>query len=91
MEASRNRIGGPVEQVLLYCFHYDPTTGRYSVAILNLVRGAGIVTLFVLGGFVVTAVRREKRCTKRTVVSNHRGERERAVGGGGGGAPPHIK
>jgi len=52
VEASANHIGSPTDQVLLYCFHYDPATGKYSANILNLVRVGGALTLLVLGGMV---------------------------------------
>jgi protein SCO1 len=45
VEASANRIGSPVDQLLLYCYHYDPATGKYGMAIMNVVRVAGALTL----------------------------------------------
>lgn len=60
MGASDERIGSPVEQVLLYCFHYDPSTGKYTLAVLNLVRGGAIVTLAALMAFIVVASRRTR-------------------------------
>jgi protein SCO1/2 len=45
VEAGQGRIGSVVDQVLLYCFHYDPKTGRYSAAVMNLVRLAGGATV----------------------------------------------
>jgi protein SCO1/2 len=59
MEAAENRIGSPIDQLLLFCYHYDPSTGRYSAAVLNGVRGAALLTLLALGGFIVWAIRRE--------------------------------
>jgi protein SCO1/2 len=53
VEASNHKIGSPVDQVLLYCLHYDATIGRYSASIMNLVRASGVVTLIVIGAFVV--------------------------------------
>ena len=60
MEASQNRIGSPIDQLLLFCFHYDPSTGRYSSAVLNGVRAGGLLTLLGLAGFILWAVRRER-------------------------------
>jgi protein SCO1/2 len=60
IEASRNKIGNLADQVLLYCYHYDPTTGRYGAAISRILRLAGAATLVVLGGLVVIMIRREK-------------------------------
>jgi len=48
VEASENKIGSPVDEVLLYCFHYDPNTGKYSAIVMNIVRLAGVLTLLIL-------------------------------------------
>jgi protein SCO1/2 len=61
VEASAGGIGTPLDQVLLRCFHYDPTRGRYGLAILSLVRFLGILTVVVLAVFVLRWVRRERR------------------------------
>jgi protein SCO1 len=61
IEASQNRIGNPVDQVLLYCFEYDPTTGGYGLVILRLIRLGGIVTVALLGSFVIVMLRRDRR------------------------------
>lgn len=45
IESSENKIGSPVEQLLLYCYHYDPATGKYGVAIMKVMRIAGVATL----------------------------------------------
>jgi protein SCO1/2 len=52
VEASANKIGSPTDQVLLYCFHYDPAAGKYSARILNLVRAGGVLTVIAVGGMV---------------------------------------
>jgi len=59
MDASQNKIGSVADQIQLYCYHYDPTTGKYGVAIMRLVRIAGALTVVLLGGFVFIMVRRE--------------------------------
>jgi protein SCO1/2 len=46
--------------VLLYCYQYDPQTGRYSTAILNVVRLGGLLTVLALGGFILTTTRRRR-------------------------------
>ena len=68
IESSANKIGSPVDQILLYCFHYDPTTGKYGVAIMNIVRLAGIVTLALLGGFMLIMFRRDRRKARNVVL-----------------------
>ncbi len=64
VEASDNKIGSPVDQVLLYCFHYDPVTGKYGVAIMNVVRLAGITTVVILGTFMIVMFRRDRNSVK---------------------------
>jgi protein SCO1/2 len=66
IEASKNRIGTPLDAIALLCYHYNPITGRYAVAVLSLVRIASIAMLLGLGaGFMV--LRRRDRETQRRV------------------------
>ena len=59
IEASRNKIGTLVDQVTLYCYHYDPKTGRYGAVITNVLRLGGAATVLLLGGFLIVMYRRE--------------------------------
>jgi protein SCO1/2 len=52
VEASADKIGSPTDQVLLYCFHYDPASGKYTASILNYVRAGGVLTVIALAGMV---------------------------------------
>ncbi len=61
VEASANRIGSPVDQVLLYCFHYDPATGKYGLVIMNVIRVLGGATVLILATFMVVMFRRDRR------------------------------
>ena len=61
VEASENRIGTVVDQALLLCYHYDPSEGKYGVAIMNVMRLVGLLTIIGVGVFVVAALRRERR------------------------------
>jgi protein SCO1/2 len=61
VEASEGRIGSVVDQILLFCFHYDPKIGRYSAAILSLVRFGGVAAVVILSTFLAVMWRREKR------------------------------
>ncbi|MDQ6787142.1 MAG: SCO family protein [Acidobacteriota bacterium] len=45
IDSSENKIGSPTEQLFLYCFHYDPASGKYGLAILRVIRLAGVATL----------------------------------------------
>ena len=59
MESTAGRIGSLADQLLLYCYHYDPATGNYGFVAMRAVRIGGAVTLLVLAGFVVGALRRD--------------------------------
>ena len=61
VEASKGKIGTLVDQLLLYCYHYDPRQGRYGVAIFNVLRISALTTVLLLGGFVFWMMRRERR------------------------------
>lgn len=61
VEASKNKIGSLADQVLLYCYHYDPRTGKYGAAVTNMVRLGGALTVFILGGFLIVLYRHEPR------------------------------
>jgi protein SCO1 len=61
VEATANRIGTVIDQVLLFCYHYDPITGEYTMLIMNVLRLAGLTTVLVLGGLITVLLRRERR------------------------------
>jgi protein SCO1/2 len=61
VEASEGTLGTAVDAFLLYCYHYDPMSGGYGLAIMNALRVAGVATVLALGGFVAIMLRRERR------------------------------
>jgi protein SCO1 len=61
VEASGEKIGSLVDQVLLFCYHYDPVIGRYSAMTLNLVRAGGAATVLGLALAILLMRRRERR------------------------------
>jgi protein SCO1/2 len=61
VEASNGKIGTPVDSLLLYCYHYDPMTGRYGLAIMRAIRMAGLATVLAIGAFIIVMVRRERK------------------------------
>lgn len=61
VESSRNQIGSAVDQVLLLCFHYDPKTGKYGLAISRTIQMAGTATVLGLGVFLWNMYRLERR------------------------------
>jgi protein SCO1/2 len=64
VEASQNRIGTAADQVLLYCFHYDPLEGKYGAVILNILRLSGALTVLVVGTGVGLLWWRERRAAR---------------------------
>jgi protein SCO1 len=61
IEAAGGKIGSPVDQLLLLCYHYDPVTGKYGVLITRSLRLAGAATVLGIGGFIVLSLRRDRR------------------------------
>lgn len=61
MESSEGKIGNPAEQLYLYCFHYNPATGKYGLAILSVLRLMAVATVLGLGGMLFVFWRRGKK------------------------------
>jgi protein SCO1 len=60
IESAANKIGSPVDQLLLYCYHYDPATGKYGAAVMNLMRLAGVATVILIVGMLLVLRRRSR-------------------------------
>jgi len=58
VEASENRIGNVVDELLLYCYHYDPEKGKYSATIMRVLRLMGVATMLCLGALLFVLIRR---------------------------------
>jgi protein SCO1/2 len=69
VEASAGKTGSPVDQLLLYCYHYDPTTGRYGPAIMNIMRLCGVVTVLGLVALIGVMRRRGASQNRRASVA----------------------
>ncbi|MDP8982163.1 MAG: SCO family protein [Acidobacteriota bacterium] len=61
VEASKGQIGTPTDKLLLYCFHYDPMTGKYGLIITNVIRFLGSATALALGTLLFVLIRRDRR------------------------------
>jgi protein SCO1 len=61
IDASQGKIGTPVDQILLYCYHYDPLTGKYGLLISHVIQIAGLVTVAAIALLIFFLVRFEKR------------------------------
>ena len=60
VEASERKIGTPIDQAMLFCYQYNPTTGRYGLLTMRLIRGGAVLTVLGLGGLIFTLRRKEK-------------------------------
>jgi protein SCO1/2 len=61
IEASDNKIGSPVANILTYCYHYDPQANKHSLVIARVVQLGGMVTMAGLGGFIFLMFRRDMK------------------------------
>lgn len=66
-DASEGKIGGPVEKLLLFCFHYDASAGKYSMAVRKVLQAGGIVTMCAIGLLVIPALRSRKQPARPVV------------------------
>jgi len=64
--ASESKIGSPIERLVLFCYDYDPTTGKYTFAIMNAIRVLGVATALALGSYLFVMVRRDRRMARAT-------------------------
>jgi protein SCO1/2 len=60
VESGQGHIGTVVDELLLYCYHYDPANGRYGAMVMNLVRVGGVLTVMFIGGFILAMRRQDK-------------------------------
>jgi len=67
VEASQEKIGNPIDQVLLYCYHYDPATGKYGAVVANMLRLGGGLTILFLGALLMILFRLDKSAQRRAL------------------------
>jgi protein SCO1/2 len=77
VESSEGKLGNAVDQVILYCYHYDPATGKYGAMVMNMLRLGGGLTLLIVGGYLAVAWRRELRLKAGAVFGAGRKSTER--------------
>jgi protein SCO1/2 len=65
VEASQGKIGNAVDAVLLYCYHYDPETGKYGAMVANILRLAAAATILIMGIFLFILWRLDLSVTKK--------------------------
>jgi protein SCO1/2 len=68
VEASQGKIGNAVDAVLLYCYHYDPETGKYGAMVANILRLAAAATILFMGTFLFILWRLDLSVTKKTAT-----------------------
>jgi protein SCO1 len=68
MESSEGKIGSPIARLLLFCYHYDPTTGKYSLAIMTVLRVFGTATAVVLAFYIAIMIRRDRIRGRRAAL-----------------------
>lgn len=64
VESAKGEVGGLADHVLLYCFKYDPITGKYGAHVMNLLRASGVLTVLVLAGSVAWMMKRDRNMTR---------------------------
>ena len=67
VDASAGKIGSPIDHVLLYCYHYDPSAATYSASILKIIRLGGVLTILCIVGGILLSRRREMRAAARNL------------------------
>ncbi len=72
IEASEEKIGSPIDSVLLLCYHYDPATGKYGAKILTMVRIGAVATMIAFAVFLFVSLRRERAENLRTAAADTR-------------------
>ena len=64
VETAGNAIGSPVDQLMLFCYRYEPQTGKYGLVVMNVVRLGGLLTVLALGAFLLVMFRRDRRTAR---------------------------
>jgi protein SCO1/2 len=71
VDASAGKIGSPIDHVLLFCYHYDPSSATYSASILRIIRFGGILTVLAIVGGILISWRREVRAAHTKLQGAH--------------------
>ena len=79
VDASAGKIGTPIDHVLLFCYHYDPTAAVYSASVLKIIRLAGVLTILFLVGGILISRRRESQAAARNLRQPLAGGLERGA------------
>lgn len=69
-DARSSKVGSPIQQLILLCFHYSPLTGKYGNLIMTIVRASGVVTLLSLAGVMALVTQRRRRKSRETMSAS---------------------
>jgi protein SCO1/2 len=83
IEASGNKIGSPVANILTYCYHYDPETNKHSLIVARVVQLGGMLTVAGLGGFMILMFRKDIQLGREHEVAASEDESDPGAGFGG--------
>jgi protein SCO1/2 len=64
IQAAESKIGSPIDKLVMYCYDYDPNTGKYTFAVMNTIRVLGTATALALGSYVFLMLRRDRRMAR---------------------------
>jgi protein SCO1/2 len=81
VEAGEGKIGTVVDQVLLYCYRYDPATGSYTPVIMNIMRLGGVLTVLGMGTLILVLRRREILARAKGTLPRGKTDKPNAAGG----------
>jgi protein SCO1 len=71
IEASHHKIGTPVDKILTYCYRYDPTLNRHSLLIARIVQAACLLTVLILGSYMIVMFRRDVKSSRAIINQQH--------------------
>ena len=72
MEASEERVGSPIDSVLLLCYHYDPATGKYGATAMTMVRTGAVMTMVGFAVFLFVSLRQERAAARGGAAAANR-------------------
>nr|MBA2301570.1 SCO family protein [Acidobacteriota bacterium] len=72
VEAADEKIGSAIDHVMLLCYHYDPTTGKYGTTVITMVRIGAVMTMIGFAAFLFASVRRDRASRHQAAAAANR-------------------
>jgi protein SCO1/2 len=69
IEASASKIGSPIDKLVLYCYDFDPATGKYTLAVMTVIRVFGVATALALATYILVMIYRDRRMARATKMA----------------------